>query len=77
MIVAENLRRKDMILDWNFFLNLKAFFFSLPCIVHINFAHQNVIPLPSIKYDVLRIQNSNLYKVYALQNDVYRDLYKS
>ena len=33
------------------FLKSKSFIFALLCLVHNNFAYQNVIPLPSIKYD--------------------------
>ena len=61
-----------MILDEKFFLKTKTFLFSLLCIIHINGAYQIVIPLPA-----LHIQNSILCKIYALQNEVYRDLSKS
>ena len=57
-----------------FFLNLKAFLFALLCIVHINFAYPNVILLTSIKYDWFHVSK---IQICTLENDVYRDLYKS
>ena len=44
-----------------FFLKLKPFFFSLLCTVHINLAYQNVIQLPSVKYNRFYISKIQFY----------------
>ena len=71
MTVAENLRQKGVISDWNFFLKSKSFLFTLLCIVHINFAYQNFIPLPSIKYDWFYVSKIQIYIIYMLCKMMY------
>ena len=60
-----------VILDEKFFLKIKSFLFSLLCIIHINWAYQNVIPLPSVKYDRLyisKIQFCVKYMLYKMRS---------
>ena len=63
---AENLWQKCVISEENCFLKTKSFLFSLLCIVHINLAYQNVIPLPSGKYDWFYVSKIQFYVKYIV-----------
>ena len=64
MTMAENLRQKDVILDWDFFLKSKSFLFIYILQTKLLF-HYPVLNMTGFTYP-----KSNLYKVYALQNDI-------
>ena len=66
MTVPENLRTKCVISDENWFLKTKSFLFPLLCIVNMNSAYQNVIPLPCVKNDWSNISKIKFYIKYML-----------
>ena len=63
---ARKSKAKCVISEENFFLKTTSFLFSLLCTLHINLAYQNVISLPSVKYDWFYVSKNQFYAKYML-----------